>query len=392
VLDYLKAWSPIRLIVTGCLGVMFLAGINFKGWDFNAGRDFLGFYVGASLVGSPTLYNPEANLAVQRKLGAREIDSIIFVRLPYFAAILRPLTWIQYRAAILAWGFLSVASLIGFALVFPYEESRITLFMLCWFIPAAFAIRVGQDPPFVILWIAIALRLRMHKRLFLAGLVFSLCLEKWHLLIFIPILFLLRREWRVFAGFVTGSAVLIAFSFALQGPDFAREYWAAMHLPNMNALPLLMPNLLGSLAFFEFFGLSHSIAVALYWGLAIVITLLVLFACVRQQFEIALPVALIAGLLLSPHDYLHDWTIAFPALLMLWRVMPAIVSILLLPAAALPLGLNIGIVLPITVAAFQILIELTIPGEQGTPVEGVRSAISRPRGPGDSGSPQSVGA
>ena len=362
-LDYLKAWSPIRLIVIGFLGVIFLAGLNFQGWNFNAGRDFLGFYVGASLVGSPTLYDPAANLAVQRKIGAREIDSIIFVRLPYFAAILRPLTWIPYRAAIFVWGFLSVASLIGFAFVFPYEERRISLFLLCWFIPSAYAIRVGQDSPFVILWIAIALRLRMHKRLFLAGLVFSLCLEKWHLVIFIPILFLLRREWRVLAGFVTGSAALIALSFALQGADFAREYWAVLHLPNMNALPLLMPNLLGSLAFFELVGLSHSIAIALYWGLAIVITLLVLFACVRQQFEIALPVALIAGLLVSPHDYLHDWAIAFPALLMLWRVTPAIVSILLLPVAALPLGSNIGIVLPITVAAFQILIEITILGD-----------------------------
>ncbi len=298
--------------------------------------------------------------AVQRKIGAKETDSIIFVRLPYFAAILRPLTWIQYHAAVVVWGFLSVGSLIGFAFAFPYQESRITLFLLCWFIPAANAICMGQDSPFVILWIAIALRLRMHRRLFLAGLVLSLCLEKWHLVIFVPILFLLRREWRVFAGFVTGSAALIAFSFALQGADFAREYWAALHIPHMNAFPLLMPNLLGSLAFFELFGLSHGIAVALYWGLAIVITILSLVACVRQQFEIALPVALIAGLLVSPHDYLHDWTIAFPALLMLWRVAPAIVNILLLPVAALPLGLNIGFGLPVTVAAIQILIELTI--------------------------------
>lgn len=362
-LDYLKAWSPVRLIVIGCLGVIFLAALNVRSWNFNAVRDFTGLYVGASLVASPALYDPEANLAVQRKIGAKETDSIIFVRLPYFAAILRPLTWIQYRAAIVVWGFLSVAALIGFAFVFPYAERHITLFMLCWFIPVANAISMGQDSPFVILWIAIALRLRMHQRLFLAGLALSLCLEKWHLVFFIPVLFLLRREWRVLAGFVTGSAALIAFSFALQGADFAREYWAVLHLPNMNALPLLMPNLVGSLYFLEIFGLSHSIAVALYWGLAIVLTLLVLFACVRQQFEIALPVALIAGLLVSPHGYLHDWTIAFPALLMLWRVTPAVVNILLFPVVALPLGLNIGFALPITVAAIQILIELTASGD-----------------------------
>lgn len=362
-LDYLKAWSQSRLIVIGCLGVIFLAGLNVGGWNFNAVRDFTGLYVGASLVGSPTLYDPEANLAVQRKIGAKEVNSIIFVRLPYFAAILRPLTWIQYHAAIVVWGFLSVAALIGFAFVFPYTESRITLFMLCWFIPVANAISMGQDSPLVILWIAIALRLRMYQRLFLAGLALSLCLEKWHLVIFLPILFLLRREWRLLAGFVTGSAALIAFSFAVQGADFAREYWAVLHLPNMNALPLLMPNLVGSLHFVEIFGLSQSIAIALYLGLALVITIMVLFACVRQQFEIALPVTLIAGLLVSPHGYLHDWTIAFPALLMLWRVTPTLVNILLLPAAALPLAFNIGFVLPVTVAAIQILIETTISGD-----------------------------
>lgn len=362
-LDYLKAWSQSRLIIIGCLGVIFLAGLNVGGWNFNAVRDFTGLYVGASLVGSPTLYDPEANLAVQRKIGAKEVNSIIFVRLPYLAAILRPLTWIQYHAAIVVWGFLSVAALIGFAFVFPYTERRITLFMLCWFIPVANAISMGQDSPFVILWIAIALRLRMYQRLFLAGLALSLCLEKWHLVIFLPILFLLRREWRVLAGFVTGSAALIAFSFAVQGADFAREYWAVLHLPNMNALPLLMPNLVGSLHFVEIFGLSESIAIALYLGLALVITIMVLFACVRQQFEIALPVTLIAGLLVSPHGYLHDWTIAFPALLMLWRVTPTLVNILLLPAAALPLAFNIGFVLPVTVAAIQILIETTISGD-----------------------------
>jgi hypothetical protein len=98
-------------------------------------------------------------------------------------------------------------------------------------------------------------------------------------------------------------------------------------------------------------------------GLATTITLSVVFACVRQPFEIALPVALIAGLLVSPHGYLHDWTIAFPALLMLWRVTPALVNILLLPVAALPVALNIGFVLPITVAAIQIIFELTISGD-----------------------------
>jgi len=362
VLDHIKAWPLIRLIAIGGLGVIFLAGLNLGGWDFNAVRDFTGFYVGASLVTSPSLYDPQANLTVQRKIGAKEVNSVIFVRLPYFAAILRPLTWIPYRAAVVVWGFLSVAALLGFAFLFPYAERRITLFMLCWFIPAANAISMGQDSPLVILWIALALRLRIQKSLFLAGLALSLCLEKWHLIIFLPLVLLPRREWRVLAGFATGSAVLIVSSFVLQGADFARQYWAVLHLPNMNAVPALMPNLVGSLYFLEIFGMGHRLAITLYWVLALAITLLVLIACVRDQFEIALPVALIAGLLVSPHDYLHDWTIAFPALLMLWRVIPTVVNILLLPVAALPLGLNVGFGLPVTVAAIQIVIDSTVSG------------------------------
>src|SRR4051794_4696284 len=121
-LDYLKAWSRIRLTVVGCLGVVFLAGLNIEGWNFNAVRDFTGFYVGASLAGSPALYDPQANLAVQRRIGAQEVDSIIFVRLAYFAAILRALTWIPYPAAILEWAVLPIGALIGFAFVFPYME------------------------------------------------------------------------------------------------------------------------------------------------------------------------------------------------------------------------------------------------------------------------------
>jgi hypothetical protein len=45
--------------------------------------------------------------------------------------------------------------------------------------------------------------------------------------------------------------------------------------------------------------------------------------CRRSSFEVGLAVCLIAGLLVSPHDYLHDWTITIPALLILYSQIPA---------------------------------------------------------------------
>ena len=98
--------------------------------DAWSGRnDFLGLYAGARLAGTPDLYNPAAIREVQIRSIGEAGESLQFSRLPYYAAILKPLSLLPYRTAYLVWVCLSTAFVVGFAALWP--DDRKTIALLC---------------------------------------------------------------------------------------------------------------------------------------------------------------------------------------------------------------------------------------------------------------------
>jgi hypothetical protein len=94
----------------------------------------------------------------------------------------------------------------------------------------------AQDVTFLLLWAALAVVLVRGGADFAAGLVLALCAQKFHLLVFLPVLIVAARRWRLGAGLVAGSAVLLALSFAA-GPIIGFHVYVQDYLL---ALPLIL--------------------------------------------------------------------------------------------------------------------------------------------------------
>src|SRR5215472_6155882 len=78
------------------------------------GADFPVFYSSAKLLGTPDLYSPEAVQRVQQQLIGCHSAAAAFIRLPYFAALIRPFTFLPVGTAFVLWRVLLLAAELGF--------------------------------------------------------------------------------------------------------------------------------------------------------------------------------------------------------------------------------------------------------------------------------------
>jgi hypothetical protein len=83
------------------------------------GSDFAVFYAGGILLGTPELYSASAAQAIQTRVMGCTTQSAIFVRLPYFAALIRPWTWLPFWTAFALWRLAIVVALAVFVWLWP---------------------------------------------------------------------------------------------------------------------------------------------------------------------------------------------------------------------------------------------------------------------------------
>jgi hypothetical protein len=293
--------------------------------------DFTGFWIGAQLLGTPNIYDIPSNLALQKTIVGTIKEDLIYVQPPFLAAAVKPLTLLPYIQAMVFWKLLMLGAFVAFVWLFPMSPRRWAAIAVCWSLPAAIALVHGNDSPLILLLIALSVRCWLNGREYLAGAMLGLCLVKFHFLTLLPLL-LLRREYRrALGGFIAVAAVLISINFLVQ-PDWVRLYWQALTLPqrNMNGLPTKMPNFYAS-----FFWTGHPV-----FGVALGASLLILIlwpVCRRLPFEVAVPLCIMGGILISPHTNHLDGILAIPALLTVshrWPHLRPIAWIALSPAIA----------------------------------------------------------
>jgi hypothetical protein len=141
-----------------------------------------------------------------------------------------------------------------------------------------------------------------------AGLLFSLCSIKFHLLLLLPVLILGQRRWRFLGGLAMGGAILTILSFPPGGWDWPVKYVRLLLNPIGNPWPTIMPSIHGISS-----SLPHS---SLFETLGITVVVLLTWSAVRQGgFEYGLAAVLVGGILVAPHVFLADCAIAVPALL-----------------------------------------------------------------------------
>ena len=268
------------------------------------GEDFPIFYAGAKLAGSNNLYSPAAVQQIQQRETGCTRDSAAFLRPPYFAAMLRPFTWLPLRTAFTVWRCLGLAAVIGF-LALCGAQWKWALVACVWSNALAWDFDNGQDAAFLLVLVAGAVALVRRKRDFGAGLCLALCAAKFHLFVLVPLLLVRKDMRKIAAGMLAGGCALLAISFAVGGWDWPAQYVGAVTNPLIDPQPLLLSNLRG---------LSRG-----SWPLEILLDLTVVAAvgcvCRRATFPYGLSAVIGGGLLVSHHFTESDWALLIPVAL-----------------------------------------------------------------------------
>ena len=274
-------------------------------------NDFRQFYIGGKLAASGSSYSQNRIVEAQREAFGYSNLHLTPVRLPFYYVLLSPLARLPYRFALWLWTASTILAAIFFVSLYPGVRRSQFAIAACWSLPLVFSIAIGQDLSFVLLILAVTLRVLYAGNPLLAGLILSLCAIKFNLFLLLPILFLGKREWRLAAGFCSGTILLLAVSF-IAGPGWIQSYIALILDPAVDPNSPLMPNLHSLVAsipgrgFVEFF-LSLTL-IALVW---IIVR--------RARFDVALAATLLGSILLTRHAYLQDCAILAGSLVTLFE-------------------------------------------------------------------------
>jgi hypothetical protein len=276
-----------------------------------ANNDFVSTYSGAVLAGSNGLYTLDASRRIEMRLGDSP-QLLVFPRLPYYAELISPLRFLGYRQAYWVWQGISLAAVLAFLAFWPGQPRWVMAIACCWSIPLANCFVMGQDVTLVLAVLAASLGLFFRGRHFAAGCLIALCSIKFQLFLTLPLLIVTRRLWRFGAGSVTGGAVLLAASFAVQGWRWPEAYLRMLQLPITTPSYSLMPNLNGLLS-------SHPHGIAVTALTACLVLAAGGLAMWRGRITVAIAAMLLSGLLLSYHAFIADAVLLIPAGLLLLR-------------------------------------------------------------------------
>ena len=307
-------------------------------WQVNdpiraARNDFLPLYVAAKLAGTGGLYDSQAYYAFMIQRFSALHESLRFTRLPFYAVLLWPLSFLSYETAYGVWWLLRIAALAAFVALWRIPSRSDALLFTVLSLPVFASLAAGQDTIFLLLFVAAGFAWRQQGNDFAAGLVLSLCAIKFHLFVLLPLLFWRQRLGRMAAGFGSGAAALLAVSFAVEGWRWPLDYFAVLTDGRVHPGADSMPNLHGLFA-----GLQHGLYLE---GVAVVAVLWAAWVSLGEvSFPSGFALTLLGGLLLSFHSYLMDAAILLPALLIVVagttrRWMKIAGTLLLSPPAAL---------------------------------------------------------
>ena len=282
--------------------------------------DFRTFYTAGQMVRSGQaayLYDYQVEQRLQSALMTPNAHALPFMSPPFTALIFAPLSWPGFRVSYLiffalnlVFGGLAVRIMRPHlaALSSRWKPAPALLFLS--FLPVGIALMFGQLSILLLLFCCASFSALQHQKPFLAGLILSLALAKFQIVLPVALLFLIWRRWRFVAGFVTGAVLLLAISLYLTGgvllnylhslAGMSQGISTAAAQSRVGIFPIQMPNL---------FGLLHSLSGGAPWGqgLGLAFSALVLVWAMSQRPS--LPLALLAGLLVSYHLYLYDLTI-----------------------------------------------------------------------------------
>lgn len=274
-----------------------LASVRIGHWE----TDFLSFYAGARLAGTPQLYSLQAAHGIEAPYEREPAQVRAYIRPAFYAALLWPLGRLTFHAASLVWAVVNVLAT-GIFIGCWRGDCGVTVVL---FTPLLICLALGQDVPIVLAAFAGAIWLIRRNRFFLAGLIMALCAVKFHLFLFFPLVLISLRLWRLAGGLAAGGTVLAATGFLIQGN------W----LPGFLAMLRMNERYQDSRSYMVgITGLLWHVPFAALWiALAILAAAVALWFCIRKmEAGEAMALALLAGVLLSLHAFMYDLGFLLP--------------------------------------------------------------------------------
>ncbi len=306
--EMLRHSFAIAACVLGILFNIWVAVNNHA--QAKTGVDFAQFYAAGQLVGTGQLYDVPAIERLERNHTA--VVSLT-ARLPVVALGYKPFAQLSYSLAFELWLALSLAS--GWAAVWLWPDLNrwSGAIWFCWSVPSCIVLIFGQD---VLLWFfffSLGLMLLNKDRPYLAGIAFSMCICKFHLLLGLAIMLIAQKRWRTIASGCITTLLLLGFCFALEGQRWPSSYVAVTRLPEFTVAANKMPNIYGVAQRLPcpwvMEGISCLVVVAVLWS-----------ACRTAAIGLSGSLAAASGLLMAHHAYAYDCVLLLP--LGAWIVSP----------------------------------------------------------------------
>ena len=269
--------------------------------------DFLSFYLGALIARRGDfhhLYDLAFIHKLQLSLFPQSANVVPFTRPPFYAALLAPLTLLPLVPAFWVWVSAQVAALIGCWIWFARRFGYDALIFAALYFPTSVGIYNGQDPVWMLAIFLGSYALAERERDLAAGAVLGLAVAKFHLLLLLPAVLIMKKRWRILAGFCATGAACAAVSVLLGGTSIIEQYAALLlHHGNINTFEA-PPELQMSVRSIALNAGFHSpIAAAVLIALCLLALSVAIWRAPLWRWFSA---ACAATLLVSPHVYRYD--------------------------------------------------------------------------------------
>ena len=191
--------------------------------------DFASFYTAGQIVRSgqsARLYDPVLQWKIQQQFASTvkiRLGPLPYIRPPFEALLFLPFAYLTYPTACFVWVALKLILLLTVPLLLPRADDGdsavptpavVTLICLAFF-PVAFDLIQGQDSVLLLLIVVLGLRLLLRNADLACGAVLALGIFKFHLVIPLIAILVLKKKFRVALGFVAVSSVLFTISLAM---------------------------------------------------------------------------------------------------------------------------------------------------------------------------------
>jgi hypothetical protein len=273
--------------------------------------DFLCYYTGGSAIlrgQGHELYNLQAQFEAQRSFYPDLTNFVPFIRPPIYAGFMVAFAFFHLSSSFLIWVCLQIAVLVA-CIVWGWRRwGDDALVLAAMFLPAPLGIASGQDCAFILALIVVIFILHEKRSDLEAGAILGLGLVKFQLFTLWPLMLLIQRRWRIFAGAVLAVAAELLISFLLVGRAGFAAYVSLLRNAKVNSSPELMINVQSIALNFH---VPNPYFVAALIALVVILCALLSW---KSKFAGGVAAACIGSLLISSHSYGYDATFLLPTL------------------------------------------------------------------------------